>query len=93
MKVTNVRMERLQDITNVDAIYEGALKCDKCETEEYKKAVMIAKERGEKPPLGYTPIERFAALWDSTCKKSIQVHGWDANPWVWVIEFDRIDKE
>ena len=39
-------------------------------------------------------VERFAESWNSTVKKSdIEKYGWDANPWVYVISFERISKD
>lgn len=71
LRVTNVRVERLQDIGYMDCIHEGT---------PYKQI-----ERDI--------IKGFLNLWDSTIKKSdLDRYGWYANPFVWVIEFERCEK-
>lgn len=73
LKVTDVRVERLQEITEVQAQAEG------CNSGLLTGACTA---RGQ-----------FEDLWNSTIKKSdIDRYGWDANPWVWEIEFDRCEK-
>lgn len=68
LKVTDVRVERLQDMTDDDAEAEGCF--------DYTSTAL-----------------GFPDVWDSTIKKSdLDRYGWDANPWVWVIEFERCEK-
>lgn len=75
LKVTDVRVERLQEIDGKGCVKEGI-------EEEPLKHV------GEDFVKGM-----FHDLWDSTIKKSdLDRYGWDANPWVWVIEFERCEK-
>lgn len=80
LKVTDVRVERLQDITEDGAKAEGA------NFKNGKNVGFVEKMNG-------TAIERFVEIWNSTIKKSdLDRYGWDANPWVWVIEFERCEK-
>lgn len=68
LKVTDVRVERLQDMTDDDAEAEGCF--------DYTSTAL-----------------GFFDVWDSTIKKSdLDRYGWNANPLVWVIKFERCEK-
>ena len=76
LKVKDVRVERLQEITPQEAWKEGAI-CS-CMSP-------VQDCEGNKTA--------FIDIWNSTIKKSdLDRYGWDANPWVWVIEFERCEK-
>lgn len=62
LKVNDIRAERLQDISEVDALKEGF----------------------EEAPEIFTSKELFQAEWESIYKN------WDENPWIWVIEFEKM---
>lgn len=80
LKVTDVRVERLQDITDDGAKAEGA------NCKDGKNVGWQEKQRR-------TAIERFSEIWESTVsKEKIDSCSWAANPWVWVIEFERCEK-
>lgn len=76
LKVKDVRVERLSDITPQEAWKEGA-RCS-CMSP-------VPDCAGNKTA--------FIDIWNSTIKKSdLDRYGWDANPWVWVIEFERCER-
>lgn len=73
LKVTDVRVEKLWDITNDEAKKEGV--------------VCVINSNGDAHRFA------FSKFWDSTVKKADPtLYGWDANPWVWVISFERCEK-
>ena len=95
LKVTNVRVERLQEITEAQTEEEGFLFTPPCLHRTGENYCDIDGPCGSK--IKYCDMsagELFGkVLWDSTIKKSdIDIYGWDANPWVWVIEFERCEK-
>lgn len=79
LRITNVRVERLQYITEEQAKAEGCyLPCYEVKT---------GKENSDN-------IALFKIIWNSTIHKSkMDQYGWDANPWVFVYEFEVISKE
>ena len=89
LKVTNVRVERLKDMTDNDALKEGAegVRCDHAVLGAY--GCTDCMNTGWLEP----PLLEFMGIWNSTIKKSdLDRYGWTANPWVWVIEFERCEK-
>ena len=88
IRVKNVYEDPVQCLNESDAIDEGMLRYFGWVTSEYEDACQFAKEKGIKPPLGKSPRERFAYLWDKLIKpEEHEMYGWDANPYVWVILF------
>ena len=76
LKVTDVRVERLQEITSQGAWKEGA-RCSCLHP--------VPDCAGNKTD--------FIKIWNNTIKKpDLDRYGWGANPWVWVIEFERCEK-
>lgn len=80
LRVKDVRIERLQDISIADAKAEG----------KPEFVGKIAKLITEHVRTKNAYIADFAGLWDSINDK--RGYGWNKNPWVWVYEFERIEK-
>ena len=82
LKVTDVRVERLQEITEDGAKAEGAI----------DNRGFIHSPENEYDSI-HTAREHFTEIWNSTIKKAdLDRYGWDANPYVWAIEFERCEK-
>lgn len=78
LRVTDVRVERIQDISESDARAEGF--------EAHGGQCSGPMDPAEFD--GTTAAHELAALWDEINAK--RGYGWDANPWVWVVEFERV---
>ena len=90
LKVTDVRVERLQSITEEGAIREGAEGEECHHTNAGPFGCTDCMNTGWIEP----PQVEFMQIWDSTIKKSdLDRYGWDANPWVWAIEFERCEAQ
>lgn len=78
LEVTDVRVERVQEISEADAIAEGLT---------HGNAHQVGKTFWY-PGHHEDPRAAYAELWNSINGEG----SWDANPWVWVVSFRRIDK-
>jgi hypothetical protein len=125
LRVKEVRIERLQGITEEQAVKEGISKMydgtPDAEYEVWSKRVCQGKKKEEWPYTNYlwhgnfgscgtgnklsdawkyqcsgyeSAVDSFSSLWNTTVKLTDwNTYGWQANPWVWVIEFEMISKE
>lgn len=75
LKITAVRVERLQDISDEQALAEGV------GVTKHAVGVKLTSPNGES-----VPRAMFRELWQSINGRE----SWAANPWVWVVEFRRI---
>lgn len=82
--VTAVRVERLQDISEADAIAEG-IERDCC-NEGWRN---YTPKRSPFPTYGLSPQKSFCTLWQSLNAKRPGC-SWEDNPFVWVVEFEQM---
>lgn len=94
LKIMNVRVERLQEMKPVDVIKEGAYPdCWDCLNTYGESGSQCCYGTEEQCSQCDEVMMEWEKLWNSTIKKSdLDCHGWDANPWVWEIEFERCEK-
>jgi hypothetical protein len=78
LEVTGVRVERLQDISEADAIAEGV----------YTNEQAIEKlGLPSDTKLSGSCVDKYRIVWDSINGKK---YPWASNPWVWCIEFKKL---
>lgn len=75
LEVTGVRVERLQDISEADAVAEG---CRPIRPELVQDGLIVRP--------GRSAVEEFRHLWEQINGEG----SWEKNPWVWVLEFKRV---
>ena len=94
LKVTNVRVERLQEMKPVDVIKEGAYPdCWDCLNTYGESGSQCCYGTEEECSQCDEVMMEWEKLWNSTIKKSdLDQYGWNANPYVWVISFERCEK-
>lgn len=78
LEITEVRVERLNSIHDVDAMREGIQNLTTCSHSDFGIPGVVNAQH---------PVRAFQLLWESI----YGADSWRANPWVWVIEFKRIE--
>lgn len=83
LEVTDVRVERVQDISEADVIAEGITHHDGLDVGH------SGFRYSTDSPVYATAKAAYAALWDKINRK--RGYGLDVNPWAWVVEFERLE--
>lgn len=93
LKVTDVRVERLQEMKPVDVIKEGAYPdCWDCLNTYEESGSQCCYGTEEQCSQCDGVMMEWEKLWNSAIKKTdLDRYSWDANPWVWVIKFERCE--
>lgn len=81
LEITDIRVERVQEIRYEDALAEGV---------DHSGRLKPFINKGDaRSKLGeWQAVASFMHLWDSINGKK---HPWADNPWVWVVEFKRLE--
>lgn len=96
LEITNIRVERVQNISEEDAIAEGLTEYFwpkdlpaeiLARTQGKRHWNHVIMKRGRKVNVWDSAIKAFRELWDDMNAK--RGSGWEINPWVWVIEFKK----
>jgi hypothetical protein len=98
LEVTDVRVERLQDISEEQSQAEGIIPVPKTmeDSHQFWRDYHLS---GDGTFCVSTPKESFKSLWCHVAGGSFpkgeaaykaSPHSWDANPWVWVVEFKQV---
>jgi len=86
LKVKDVHVEKLQGMSEDDALKEG-IHYDNC------PSGFTWKQRTSMVDCYTSALGAFGHLWNTTIKSEDREYcNWEANPWVWVIEFERCEK-
>lgn len=87
LEIVNVRVERLEEIGEDDAIAEGIAPnwCGNIDEWDAKKHGWKNYLKNEDGTECMYPTSSFRSLWDSI--NAPRGHGWATNPWVWAISF------
>lgn len=84
LEITDIRVERVQEISEADAICEGC----RADEDPYWRPTYSDPDSGGNP----SARRSYEYLWDTiNGKRNRGEYAWVKNPWVWVIDFWRLD--